>query len=131
MKKELIIGIKGSKELTVTEDMTAIKLASGLLPVFATPSLIAFLENTCSDSVLDYMEDGCGTVGISVDIKHTAATPVGMKVYTQSELVEIDGRRLVFKVTARDEAGEIAHGIHERFIINNDKFMAKVNAKLQ
>ena len=129
MKKELTVGIKGTCELTVTDDMTAVKLASGLLPVYATPSLVALMENTCSNSVLDCMEEGFGTVGISLDVRHTSATPVGMKVRCESELVEIDRRRLVFEVKAYDEAGEIGYGRHERFIIDNEKFMAKVNAK--
>ena len=129
MTNDLKTGIRGESELTVTDDMTALKLASGLLPVFSTPSLVALMENTCSTSVLDCMEDGFGTVGIALDIKHTAATPVGMKVRCESELVEIDRRRLVFKVRAFDEAGEIGCGRHERFIIDNEKFMSKVNSK--
>ena len=127
---EIKTGIKGYTELTVTDQMSAKELGSGLLPVYSTPSLVAMMENTCSNSMLDYMDEGWGTVGISLDIKHTAATPIGMKVHAESELIEVDGRRLVFDVKAYDECGEIGHGIHERFIINNEKFMSRVNAKL-
>ena len=127
---EIKTGIKGYTELTVTDAMSAKELGSGLLPVYSTPSLVAMMENTCSNSMLDYMDEGWGTVGISLDIKHTAATPIGMKVHAESELIEVDGRRLVFDVKAYDECGEIGYGKHERFIINNEKFMSRVNAKL-
>lgn len=130
MAKEIQVGIKGENSVTVTRENTAEALGSGLLPVFSTPSLIALMENTCSDSMLPYMEDGFGTVGISLDVKHTAATPIGMTVRCESELVEIDRRRLVFTVRAYDDAGEVGYGTHERFIIENEKFMSKVNAKL-
>lgn len=123
-------GIKGYTSLTVTEAMSAKELGSGLLPVYSTPSLVAMMENTCSNSMLEYMDEGWGTVGISLNIEHTAATPIGMKVHAESELTEIDGRKLIFEVRAYDECGEIGHGRHERFIINNEKFMSKVNAKL-
>ena len=127
---DLAVGIKGEKRITVTAENTAAALGSGLLPVFSTPSLIALMENTCSTSVQDCLPEGSGTVGISLDVKHTAATPVGMEVRCESELIGIDRRRLVFKVAAYDAAGEIGHGTHERFIIDNERFMEKVNAKL-
>lgn len=127
---EIKTGIKGNTSLTVTEAMSAKELGSGLLPVYSTPSLVALMENTCSNSMLDYMDEGWGTVGISLDIQHTAATPIGMTVRAESELVEVDGRKLTFEVHAYDECGEIGHGKHERFIINNEKFMSRVNAKL-
>lgn len=127
---EIKTGIKGKTELVVSDNITAESMGSGLLPVFATPYMIAMMENTCSNSMLEYMEDGWGTVGTKVDIEHLAATPVGMKVVCESELIEVDRRRLVFTVTCRDEIGEIGRGKHERFIINNEKFMAKCQEKL-
>ena len=123
-------GIKGFKEITVTKELTAISMGSGNLEVYATPAMIALMEGTASESVKPEFEEGQGSVGTSIDIKHLAATPVGMYVRCESELVEVDGRRLVFNITAYDEKDKIGEGTHERFIISNDKFQSKVNSKL-
>lgn len=122
-------GIKGTKTVTVNEANTAKTMGSGTLDVFATPALIALMEETCWRSVADQLEDGCGTVGTLLEIRHTAPTPIGMDVTCESELVEVDGRRLVFTVQAHDAKGLVGEGRHERFIINNDKFQSKANAK--
>jgi len=124
-------GLKGRKEMTVSAEDTAAVIGSGLVRVLATPRMIALMENTCSWSVQGELEDGQSTVGTRIDMSHVAATPVGMKAWCESELVEIDRRRLRFKVTAYDEAGVIGEGFHERFIINLDHFQAKADAKLQ
>lgn len=123
------IGIKGRKEIIVTEKESAKSLGSGLLDVYATPAMIALMEGCASESVSSYLDEGCGTVGTMVNIKHLAATPLGMKVWCESELIEAEGRRLLFSVKAYDEVGLIGEGTHERFVIVNDKFFAKVNAK--
>ena len=125
----LIIGIKGNQTVTVNENNTALAMASGTLPVFATPAMIALMEKTAWESVQNELDEGMGTVGTYLDIKHLAATPLGMTVRCESELVEIDGRRLVFTVKAYDEAGLIGEGKHERFIVQNEKFLARTNAK--
>ena len=124
-------GIKGRQEVMVTEENSASTLGSGLLDVFATPAMIALMEKTSFMSVAPYMNDGEGTVGTALNIKHTAATPLGMQVYCESELTEVDGRRLVFHVEAFDEAGKIGEGEHERFVINNEKFMMKALKKAE
>ena len=123
------IGIKGRKEYVVTPELTAAAVGSGLLEVYGTPYMIALMEETCHTSVGEFLEEGQGTVGISLNVKHTAATPVGMKVWCESELVEVDGKRLVFKVQTFDEAGPIGEGEHQRFIIDNTRFLEKTNAK--
>ena len=123
-------GIKGTKELIVTADKTAKAMGSGTLDVFATPAMIALMEKTSRLSVAPFLEEGQSTVGTVVNVKHLAASPVGMKVTCQTELIEIDRRRLVFKVACFDDAGLIGEGEHERFIIDVDKFLAKANAKL-
>ena len=123
-------GIKGYKEITVTKELTAISLGSGDLEVYATPAMIALMEETASESVKPGLEVGQGSVGTCIAIKHLAATPIGMRVRCESELVEVDGRRLVFNITAYDEKDKIGEGTHERFIILNDKFQSKVNSKL-
>ena len=81
-------------------------------------------------SVDDKLDEGFTTVGISVNVKHLSATPLGMKVEIKSELIKVDGRALTFKVEAYDEKGLIGEGIHERFIVNNEKFQAKTDSKL-
>lgn len=125
----MVIGTKGKIETVVDEQNTAKFAGSGSLDVFATPNMICLMEQAAQASVADYLEDGQGTVGTKIEVTHDAATPLGMKVWAESELVEIDRRRLVFEVAAYDECGLIGKGRHERFIIQNDKFLAKVNAK--
>lgn len=126
---EITKGIKGRKEYIVTKELTAAAVGSGLLEVYGTPYMIALMEETCHTSIGQFLEEGQGTVGISLEIKHTAATPVGMKVWCESQLVEVDGKRLVFKVQAFDQVGPIGEGTHQRFIIDNEKFLEKTNSK--
>lgn len=123
------IGIKGRKEILVSYDFTAAKAGSGAQEVFATPWMVAIMEEAAQSSVLPYLEEGQATVGTRLDVSHDAATPVGMKVWAESELIAVEGRKLTFKVEAFDECGSIGKGIHERFIINAEKFMARVEAK--
>ena len=122
-------GIKGHHEQTVTPEMSAARVGSGLVDVFATPMLVALVEQTCYESVLPYLDEGQGTVGTLVNVSHSAATPIGMRVWCDSELTEVDRRRLVFKVRAYDERGEIGEGVHERFVVDTECFMENVKAK--
>lgn len=123
------VGIKGRQELKVSEEYSAVAMGSGTLSVFATPAMVALMEKTAWMSVADYLEEGMGSVGTLLDIKHLAATPIGMKVYCESELVEMDGRRLTFSLKAFDERGLIGEGRHERFVVDNLKFQQKTDAK--
>lgn len=123
------LGIKGKETLLVTENNTAKAVGSGTLDVFATPAMAALMEKTAALSVQPFLEDGEGTVGISLDIRHIAATPIGLTVTAESELVEIDRKRLVFSLTVTDGKDIIGTGKHERFVINCEKFMAKANSK--
>ena len=122
-------GIKGHKEQIVTPEMSAARVGSGLVDVFATPMLVALVEQTCYESVLPYLDEGQGTVGTLVNVSHVSATPIGRRVWCDSELTEVDRRRLVFSVKAYDEAGLIGEGTHERFVIDTAKFMDKLKAK--
>ena len=123
-------GIKGHQELVVTQELTAKNMGSGVMDVFATPAMLALMEKTAFTSVAEYLNEGCGAVGTKVDIGHVASSPVGMKITCDSELIEIEGRKLVFKVEAYDEKGLIGKGTHERFIVENKKFQEKTDNKL-
>lgn len=122
-------GIKGTLTDTVTKEKTAAAVGSGVLEVYGTPVMIALIEKTACESVAPYLEEGNGTVGTNLTINHVAATPVGMQVTCETELVEVDRRRLVFQVKVTDETGLIGEGTHERFIVNNEKFQAKADNK--
>ena len=122
-------GIKGHKEQIVTPEMSAARVGSGLVDVFATPMMVALVEQTCYESVLPHLDEGQGTVGTLVNVSHVSATPIGMRVWCDSEVVEVDRRRLVFSVKAYDEAGLIGEGTHERFVIDTARFMEKIKAK--
>lgn len=123
-------GIKGRQEIVVTEEITASAMGSGSIEVYGTPAMILLIEETAKKSVAEALEDGFGTVGTELNIKHLAATPVGMKVWCETELIELDGRRLLFNATVYDECGKIGEGTHERFIVDNIKFQEKANNKL-
>ena len=125
----LKVGITNCRETDVTDENTAVGCGSGGLPVFSTPRMVELMEATCYESVLDDLEEGQGTVGTSLNVQHVSAVPVGLTVTCRSELVEIDGRKLTFQVEVRDETGIVGTGIHERFVINNEKFMDKTNSK--
>ena len=123
------IGIKGRAEDTVSEKNVASKIGSGVVDVYATPCLIGLMEEAAQTSVAPFLGEGMTTVGTKLNVSHDAATPVGMKVWAESELIEEDGRRLVFSVKAYDECGLIGQGKHERFVVKLDRFMEKVGAK--
>ena len=116
------VGSKGRAACVVNDQNTAAAVGSGLLPVFATPQMIALMENAAVDATQ-------ASVGTRLDVSHDAATPVGMQVWAEAEVTAVDGRKLTFAVTAYDETGPIGKGTHERFIIQNDKFLAKAQGK--
>ncbi|MGI6239258.1 MAG: thioesterase family protein [Christensenellales bacterium] len=125
----LEIGLKGESSIDVTEENTALAYGSGELPVYATPALVALMEQACFTSVVRALAPGQGTVGTRMEVRHLSPTPVGMRVHCESALIEIDRRKLVFEVKAYDDAGLIGEGVHERFIIENAPFLEKANAK--
>jgi len=126
MEIQIPQGVRGKEVLRVTYEDTAAKYGSGLVEVFATPAMVALMEKTCLTSVLPYLPEGYGTVGVKVDIVHSKATPIGMQVTCESTLLEVDRRRLVFELVASDEKGEIGRGRHERFVIDTRKFMEQL-----
>ncbi|MDR0563224.1 MAG: thioesterase family protein [Spirochaetaceae bacterium] len=123
-------GVKGEKKTSVTDRNTAEALGSGGLPVFATPAMIALMEGACVAAVDPALPEGFSTVGTGLDLRHTAATPLGMTVRAVGELTEMNGKELRFRVEAFDDAGKIGDGLHTRFIIENEKFLKKTLAKL-
>ena len=124
-----MVGVKNRVEMSVSAENTAEKVGSGELPVFATPAMIALIEETCWTSVKDMLGEGRGTVGTRLEVSHLAPTPVGMKVWCESELIEEEGRKLTFAVKVYDEAGLVGEGTHQRFVVENEKFMQKADAK--
>lgn len=114
----------------VTENNTAIAVGSGSLPVYATPAMLALIEKAACEVLRGILNEGETTVGTLLNVKHLAATPVGMKVSATAELVERDGRKLVFSVRASDECGIIGEGVHERFVVFSERFTEKTYSKL-
>lgn len=125
----LEIGIRGKQEIMADASNSAKTMGSGTLDVLATPAMIALMEKTAWMSVADELEEGCGTVGTSLNVAHSAPTPLGMRVTCESELTGVDGRKLTFHVKAFDEKSVIGEGTHERFIIQNEKFQKKADSK--
>ena len=122
-------GIAFEQTFSVTKDLTARVVGSGTLDVLATPVMIARMEEAAWRAVAPELPEDSGTVGTHMDVKHVSPTPVGMTVTCACELTEIDGRRLVFRITMSDEAGEVGHGTHERFLVGKERFMEKAEKK--
>ena len=124
------IGMRGRAEAVATPDNTAQAAGSGLVPVFATPWMIALMENAAVNAVQAQLAPDEGTVGTRLNVSHDAATPIGMKVWAEAEVTAVEGRKLTFAVAAWDEAEKIGGGTHERFIIKPERFLAKAQSKL-
>lgn len=124
------IGLCASIETDVKKEDSASRYGSGNVDVLSTPAMIALMECTAKSAVDLHLPVGYTTVGTKLDISHIAATPIGMKITINAELIEIKGKKLTFKVEAYDENEKIGEGIHERYIINLEKFMEKVNNKI-
>lgn len=122
-------GILGRSETVVCPENTALSMGSGALEVFATPALVALAEKTCWTSVQSALELGQGTVGTHLDLQHTAPTPLGMTVFCESVLTEVNGRSLTFSVRLWDDKGPVGEGTHRRVIIDNTRFQTKANSK--
>ena len=127
----LTIGLRSTASTTVTPEKTAAACGSGSLPVFGTPFLLALMEEATCNAVSDALEDGQSTVGVSMDIRHSAPSPVGMEVRAEATLTEVNGKMLTFSVTAYDQAGEIGSGTIRRCIIRSESFLTRCQNKLQ
>ena len=125
MEYDNLKGLRHNETMVVEHKDTAAVYGSGALEVFATPAMIALMEKTSLESVADKIGEGNTTVGIAVNIKHLKASPVGSTIRCEAEIIEVDRRRLVFSVKCFEDTTLVGEGIHERFVVDSQKFMAK------
>lgn len=126
MDYDMLKGLRHSECLVVEHKDTAAVYGSGSLEVFATPAMIALMEKTCLESVNDKIGEGNTTVGIAVNIKHLKASKVGAEIRCEALLTEVDRRRLVFEVKCYDGEVIVGEGVHERFVVDSQRFMEKL-----
>ena len=129
MPSELRVGLIGEATLKVTERETAARLGSGLVDAFATPALVTLTENASVNAIQKCLNADQTSVGVEVNVRHLAATPVGMVVKAKAELVEMDGRRLKFKVEAWDEKEKVCEGSHSRVVVDKSRFSDRLTKK--
>ena len=130
LMEKITLGLREEQEFVVMEEYTAGHVGSGSLRVLATPSLIGFMERTARDLMERSLPDGYSSVGVWVDVRHLAATPVEAKVRVACEVIEIDGRKVDFRVDAWDEIEKIGEGRHQRVAIDVNRFLQRLQAKL-
>ncbi|MBN1298449.1 MAG: thioesterase family protein [Actinobacteria bacterium] len=123
-------GMEGEVSARVTDENTALKYGSGTVRVYATPAMIGLMEAAAINCVDSRLPEGYASVGTKVDIRHIAATPVGMEVRARAELVEISGAKLKFNIEAYDSREKIGEGTHSRFVVKLNDFLKKVDDKL-
>ena len=129
--EKIKVGLKREERGVSDEAHSAQALGSGLLPVLATPAMTALMEQAAANALEDFLPEGWTSVGISLNIVHTSATPLGMTFCAEAEVTEVDGRKILFNVRAYDEAGEIGHGVHARFAVEGEPFLAKAAKKVK
>ena len=127
--KEITIGTRAEVSMPVTADRTAKQVGSGSLDVFATPMMAALMEAAACRALEAFLDEGETTVGTELNIRHTAATPIGLTVTAEAEVTAVNGREIAFAVTARDDAGTIGSGTHKRFLVFAEKFQTKANGR--
>lgn len=127
--ENLQVGLKNTAEKIVTENDTALKIGSGSLKVLATPIMIALCEKAAADLAEKILPQEFTTVGISMNVQHNAPTPIGMKIFAECKITAVEGRKIIFEIAANDEVGEIGRGVHERFIVDRNKFQSKADGR--
>ena len=127
--EELVPGLQAELEHMVTEADSAAHWGSGLAPVFSTPALVGLMESTAVAALTGHVAPGQTTVGVHIDVRHLAATPIGMQVRARAELKAVEGRKLVFKIQAWDAVELIGEADHERFVVDEARFIGRVQAK--
>ena len=124
-------GLTGEAKVKVSEENTALKFGSGTIDVFATPAMIGLMEKASIEAVDNLLPKGFATVGTKIEVRHLAATPVGMNVTAKAELLEIDNKKLKFSIEAYDDLDKIGEGTHFRYIINLEEFINRNKTKLK
>lgn len=127
---EITVGMKAQVATLVEREDTALEVGSGSLLVYATPCMVALMEGAACEAIAEALPEGKTTVGTALQITHLSATPVGLEVYAEAEVSQIDGNTITFQVAAYDEAGKIGEGIHKRAIVTSQRFLDKVYTKL-
>jgi len=122
-------GLSIEKTITVKPEQTAFHVGSGDLRVFATPEMVWLLESVCTELLADYLDEGETSVGVVVNVRHLAPTPIGMQVTVSAELTKIDGNQISFRVSLHDELEKIGEAEHTRAVINADRFLKRVESK--
>ncbi len=128
---ELKVGLVGELAMTVTKELTAAAWGSGLVPAFATPAMIGMMEGASVDAIKSALAPGQTSVGIEVNIKHLAATPIGMQTRARAQVIHVEGRRVVFQVEAWDALEKIGEGTHQRMIVDDAKFRERFEQKMK
>lgn len=127
--ERITVGLKREERGVSDEAHSARALGSGLLPVLATPAMTALMEQAAAGALEEFLPEGWTSVGISLDVEHTSATPLGMGFRAEAEVTAVEGRKILFDVRAYDDAGEIGHGTHARFAVESEPFLAKAAEK--
>ncbi len=129
METSIQPGLTGESRTTVVEALTAKEMGSGSLAVFATPALVALMEAAAVAAIDPFLLPGYSSVGIELSVKHLSATPVGEEVRAQAEVIDVQGKRIIFEVRAWDNAEMIGEGTHARYLIEVEKFMRRVRGE--
>lgn len=127
--KEIQLHTKKTMNTTVTKELLANTVGSGEVSVYATPMMIALMEECAASLLKEYLEEGETSVGIMMNTTHDAATPMGMQVHAEAEIVEVNGKKVRFSIIAKDEKDTIGIATHERFIVIKEKFEARAENK--
>ena len=127
---EITVGMKGEAATLVEREDTALEVGSGSLLVYATPCMVALMEGAACEAIAGALPEDKTSVGISLDITHLSATPVGLEVRAEAEVTAVEGNTVTFQLTAYDEAGKIGEGTHKRAVISTQRFLDKVYSKL-
>ena len=124
--KQIQVGTKGRYEMMVNRMVSAAAVKEGLVEVFGTPFLVMIMENASIEALNPFLTEEEGSVGTRIDVIHSAATPIGMKVWAEAEITEVDGKRVTLKVDAWDEKGPIGSAVHDRAIIKPASFLQRI-----
>ena len=127
---DITVGMTGNVSTMVEREDTAYEVGSGSLLVYATPCMVALMEGAACEAIADALPEEKTSVGTELNISHLAATPVGLEVRAEAEVIQVDGNTITFQVAAYDETGKIGEGVHKRVVVNTQRFLDKAYSKL-